>query len=75
LYFIRIGKSVIKVSGCSFSFSAKEKEPKRKLPAVPCPVNGLCWGRAIAAEQANAGFGGCNVRSVRAEMLVYYALK
>jgi hypothetical protein len=23
----------IKVSGCSFSFSAKEKEPKRKLPA------------------------------------------
>jgi len=56
-YFIRTGKSVMKVSGCSFSFSAKEKEPKRKLPAVPCPVSGQCWGLATAPEQANAGFG------------------
>jgi len=47
----------MKASGCSFSFSAKEKEPKRKLPAVPCPVSGQCWGLATAPEQANAGFG------------------
>jgi len=47
----------MKGSGCSFSFSAKEKEPKRKLPAVPCPVDGLYRGMATAPEQANAGFG------------------
>jgi len=50
----------MKASGCSFFFSAKKKEPKKKLPAVPCPVNGLCRGLATATEQANAGFGGGN---------------
>jgi hypothetical protein len=42
-FFIRPGKSVIKANGCSFSFSAKEKEPKRKLSggAIACG-----WGCA-----------------------------
>jgi hypothetical protein len=41
-----LGKSVIKASGCSISFSAKEKEPKRKLPAGALfygPVNARAW--------------------------------
>jgi len=36
----------MKASGCSFSFSAKEKEPKRKLPAGALfyePVCAWAW--------------------------------
>ena len=33
------------------------RKRKRKLPAVPCPVSGLCLGVVRATEQVNAGFG------------------
>jgi hypothetical protein len=34
----------MKVSGCSFSFSAKEKELKRKLPAGALFYEPVCAG-------------------------------
>jgi hypothetical protein len=53
----------MKVSGCSFSFSAKEKEPKRKLAAYVLFFESLCLGWASAIrrfrrrqEKGNGGF-------------------
>ena len=46
----------MRASGCSFSFSAKEKEPKRKLSAASGPVKVSGLALPVPAEPANAEF-------------------
>ncbi|RCH53880.1 hypothetical protein DJ568_15175 [Mucilaginibacter hurinus] len=45
-------------SGCTFSFSAKEKVPKRKLPAAPDPVKVSANALPMLPVPADAGFCG-----------------
>ncbi|RCH53917.1 hypothetical protein DJ568_15370 [Mucilaginibacter hurinus] len=51
-----LGLCVIKASGCTFSFSAKEKVPKRKLPAAPDPVKVSADALPLLPVPADAGF-------------------